>query len=259
MKTIIIWGLLLLSLVGTIVFLLSQVSDIQNPFSKEVESDVATSTTPMTFDQAVVYTCAGERVVATAFKTGDTSTLELSLPNNNPMLLTRTDSVSGSRYVSPDGIVFLENNGSVLVEKDGAVIFADCKVRMTEPEGPLSSATSTSELSGTKWVWNETSYATGTAVTPNEPDDFVLTFSENGRFSANTDCNNVGGAYVGGVDGSVSFTEIVSTLMACIGDTKEADFVNMLADVVSYRIDSTQLILSLKSDAENGEMKLTRE
>lgn len=256
MKTIFIWILLLLALVGTVLFLVSQMTDLPNPFTKDVPVPVATTTTPLTFDQATVYTCSDDSVVAAAFKTGDTTVLEVSLPNSNPVVMTQTEAASGARYTHESGLAFWEQGGVVLIEKDGEVVFANCQV--TPKSETIVTASSTSELSGTQWVWTQTVYATGTTVEPNEPEDFIVTFSDNNRFSANTDCNNVGGGFVGGNDGAVSFSETVSTLMACEGDVKEGDFVSQLGQVVSYRIVDNELTLSLKSDADNGEMTFTR-
>ncbi len=256
MKTAFIWTLLLLAFAGTVLFLASQMIDLPNPFAKNVPQPSATSTEQLTFDQATVYTCGEGSVVAAAFKTGDTTVLEVSLPNSNPVVMTQVQAASGARYAYDTGLAFWEQGGVVMVEKDGEVIFSDCQVRPATESIP--SATSTNELSGTQWVWTQTAYATGTTVEPNEPEDFIVTFSENNRVSANTDCNNVGGGYTGGNDGAIAFTEMVSTLMACEGDVKEGVFVTQLAQVVSYRVEDDELTFSLKSDEGTGEMKFTK-
>ena len=257
MKTLIIWTVLFVSLIGTIAFLLSQRNDAADKSASDGDGkDVLKA--PLTFDQATIYTCTGGSVVAAAFKTGDTSVLELSLPNSNPLILKSTEAASGAKYINDTGIIFWEKAGVAIVEKDNEIIFTDCKVGQALGEAVVAT-TSPSELADTVWVWTETIYATGTPVAPNKPADFILTFAENNRFSANTDCNNVGGAFVGGIDGSVSFSEVVSTLMACEGDTKEAAFIGMLAQVVSYKLTGSELILSLKSNEENGEMKFMKQ
>jgi heat shock protein HslJ len=256
MKTILIWITLVALLLGIVLFLAAQVTDLANPFKKNVTEPVATTTVPLTFDQATVYTCAGGDVVAAAFKTGDTTVLEVSIPNNNPLIMNQVEAASGARYMHESGWAFWEQGGVVLVEKDGQVLHANCQVGQTAELNPT--ATSTNELTGTQWVWTQTSFATASSIEPNEPEDFIITFSENNRFSANTDCNNVGGGFVGGTEGAVSFSEMVSTLMACEGDVKEGDFVSQLGQVVSYRIEGDELTLSLKSDEDNGEMKFTK-
>jgi heat shock protein HslJ len=258
MKTLLIWVLLFVALIGTIGYLLMQRDGFSNPFRADDMPPVATTTAPISFDQATVYTCAGGSVVAAAFKTDDSSVLELSLPDTDPLLLTAIEAASGARYRSETGIVFWEKEGRALVENESGVLFADCVVRGAETVPTLIATTTANELTNTQWIWVETEFATGTAVTPNKPEDFTLTFSENNRFSANTDCNNMGGTYTGGVDGVLTFSEIVSTLIACEGDIKEGVFSSQLAQVVSYRLTADELVLTLKNDEENGEMRFTQ-
>jgi heat shock protein HslJ len=258
MKTLLIWVLLFSALIGTIVYLLVQRDGFSNPFRAEELPMIATTTTPVSFDQATVYVCAGGDVVATAFQTGDTKVIELSLPETDPLILTATEAASGAKYKSETGIVFWEKEGRALVENETGVLFADCVVRGTDMVAENIATTTQSELINTQWVWVETVFATGTPTVPNQPEDFILTFSENNRFSANTDCNNMGGGYVGGTEGALTFSEMVSTLMACDGDIKEGVFSSQLAQVVSYRLTTDNLVLTLKSDDENGEMKFIK-
>lgn len=256
MKTAFIWILLLLALGGTVLFLVSQMTDFPNPFTQDAPGPVATTTVLLTFDQATVYTCSDGSVVAAAFKTGDTTVLEVSLPNSNPFVMTQVEAASGARYTHETGLAFWEQGGVVLIEKDGEVVYDNCQVKPASELTPT--ATSTSELSGSQWVWTQTTYATGTTVEPNEPEDFIMTFSDNNRFSANTDCNNLGGGFTGGNDGVIAFTEMVTTLMACEGDIKEGAFMTQLAQVVSYSLEDSELTLNLKSDEGDGEMKFTK-
>ena len=256
MKTFIIWFILFTALIGTTLYLVSQRVGFRNPFVAENSTKDPAVTIPMTFDQAIVYTCADGSIVGAAFKTGDTSVVEVSLPQTNPLTMTQVEVASGARYVHESGFAFWEKSGTVLVEKDGEVVYTDCKVGQVVPAP--ETATPTNELAGTQWVWTQTSFATASSVKPNKPEDFVITFSENNRFTANTDCNNVGGNYVGGTAGAVSFREMVSTLMACAGDTKEAMFVEQLGAVVSYKINDTALIFSLKTDTVSGEIEFTK-
>jgi heat shock protein HslJ len=256
MKTALIWIALLLALAGTVLFLVSQMTGLPNFFTKNSETPVATTTAPLTFDQATVYTCSDSSVVAAAFKTGDTTVLEVSLPNSNPLVMTQIEAASGARYAHESGLAFWEQGGVVLIEKDGEVVFANCQVKSTSETIPT--ATEASELSGSQWVWTQTTYATGTTVEPNEPEDFIMTFSDNNRFSANTDCNNLGGGFTGGNDGVIAFTEMVTTLMACEGDIKEGAFMTQLAQAVSYSLDDSELTFNLKSDEGDGEMTFTK-
>lgn len=246
MKTLIIWTVLFLALIGTIVFLLSQGTDIKNPFKKEAVDTVATTTVPLSFDQATVYTCAGSQVVAAAFKTGDTTVLEVSLPNSNPLIMTQTDTASGARYTHESGLAFWEKGGVAIVEKDNEIIFSDCKVGQTMLEIEVAT-TSMNNFSGTSWQWNMTNSADGTILSkPNTPNDFILKFQAEGKFSVSTDCNNAGGSYSTDNKGMVTFSEIVMTLMACEGETKEADFLSNLGQVQSFGFAQTEADLELR-------------
>jgi heat shock protein HslJ/membrane-bound inhibitor of C-type lysozyme len=105
-----------------------------------------------------------------------------------------------------------------------------------------------STLADTSWQWQETQYNNNDLVTANEPEEFILTFTEEGRFSATTDCNNVGGSFTAG-EANISFSQMMSTEMACMGDTQEEAFTKMLAETNGYLItEEGNLALTLKYD-----------
>ncbi len=106
------------------------------------------------------------------------------------------------------------------------------------------------------WKWIETRYADGRVVAPKRSGAFALSFdAAHGRFSAKTDCNQVGGNYLpeaSGVPGVMTFENMMSTQMYCEG-SQEADFVKMLGDVSRYHFTSRgELVLQLRFGA--GEM-----
>ncbi len=81
----------------------------------------------------------------------------------------------------------------------------------------------------------------------NTADKFVLTFDKDGRFSARTDCNGVGGNYVSSkaVD-AIEFSQMISTMMFCEG-SYEQEFTGMLLTATKYQFNGRgQLILTLK-------------
>ena len=154
MKTAIIWVGLMVALAGTIVFLVMQGHGTGSLFGKKSVDTLATTTAPLSFDEAIVYTCPDGSLVAAAFKTGDTTVVEVSLPNNNPVIMLQTEAASGARYITDSGLAFWEKGGVVMVENNGEVIHADCREGVSAEALPV--ATSTNELSGTVWVWNKT-------------------------------------------------------------------------------------------------------
>ena len=254
MKTFIIWLVLFSALISTIVFLLVVRSGFNNPFTSNTVTEVATTSTPMPFDQATVYTCGEGSIIALAYKTDDHSVVELSLPVIGPLILTAT--VVAGKYSNNAGYEMSEIAGVVQISKDSEVLYANCIIGTKDITEEL--VTTTIPLVSTKWQWLETAVASGTVTRPNKPDDFSITFATENKFSATTDCNNVGGTYSIGFLDVLTFTDMVSTLMACEGDTKEAQFTSQLTQVSSYFIDGNKLTLSLTGMDIQGQMSFVK-
>jgi META domain len=97
------------------------------------------------------------------------------------------------------------------------------------------------------WVWISTLYEDGREIKPKNTGKFTLTFNT-GKFSATTDCNSIGGTYTVN-NGSISFSEIFSTLMYCT-ESQETEFASMIENTQSYSFTSRgELILNLKFDS----------
>jgi heat shock protein HslJ len=98
------------------------------------------------------------------------------------------------------------------------------------------------------WVFVSALYNDGREIAPEEEGVFTLTFEDGNRFSAETDCNNMGGGYR--TEGSmISFSEIISTKMYCEG-SKESEFAELLTNAAVYSFTSRgELILDLKFDS----------
>ncbi len=85
------------------------------------------------------------------------------------------------------------------------------------------------------WIWNTNNV-------------FTLTFAQNGKFTATTDCNSMGGSYVV-KDQSLTFSQIFSTKKFCEG-SKEGDFAKLLENTETFRFMSNgELVLGLKGYA----------
>ncbi len=98
------------------------------------------------------------------------------------------------------------------------------------------------------WRWVSASYNDGRLVVPKESEVFILTFKDDGSFSANTDCNAVGGSYVA-KGKTLSFKELVVTTMYCDG-AQEQDFIALLEHASGYHFTSKgELIIDLKFDS----------
>ncbi len=99
------------------------------------------------------------------------------------------------------------------------------------------------------WVWQSTLLNDETEITPTQTGKFTLTFKDDGTFGATTDCNSMGGTYARASTGTIVFSDIAQTLMAC-ENSQEAVFSGFLANTSSYHFTSRgELILDLKFDS----------
>ena len=98
------------------------------------------------------------------------------------------------------------------------------------------------------WVWLRTLYNDDSIHTPDQPEAFTLTFTNDERVQVTTDCNNMQGGYEV-TDNRITFAQMISTRMFCEG-SQEQLFAGMLENVSSYFFDSRgQLILEIKYDS----------
>ncbi len=103
-------------------------------------------------------------------------------------------------------------------------------------------------LSMKSWTWISALYSNGTKVTPRMENAFTVTFSDEGKFSATTDCNSVGGSY-SAKEGLISFSNMYSTKKYC-ADAQEEVFTRLLGDSTGYHFTSRgELVLDLKFDS----------
>lgn len=121
-------------------------------------------------------------------------------------------------------------------------------------ETATSTASVQNDLAGS-WRWESSVDASGRTIAPENPDEFILTFSGDGRLSSSTDCNRLAGSYVR-YEEVISIGPIVSTEMACQGITHEAVYAGQLAMASSHVIDGDTLQIILVKDA--GVMTFTR-
>ena len=103
-------------------------------------------------------------------------------------------------------------------------------------------------LNGKEWSWIRTVYNNDTTVVPAKPNVFTLTFNEDGRLNATTDCNRMTGSY--SIDGRLlSIGKLAATRMYC-PDSQETKFADMLAQVSAFLFTSKgELVLELKFDS----------
>lgn len=98
------------------------------------------------------------------------------------------------------------------------------------------------------WVWIRSEYNDGKTVTPKKAGKFTLTFGGEGKFTATTDCNSMGGQFSES-GGLITFKNIYSTKMFCEG-SQEGEFAKMLQDSTSFHFTGRgELIMDLKFDS----------
>lgn len=103
------------------------------------------------------------------------------------------------------------------------------------------------------WTWISARYNDGRMIEPAR-ERFTLAFSPDGGFAATTDCNSMSGNYAAD-DGSISFSQIATTLMFC-EESQEPDFLAVLESAQGYHFTSRgELILELKSDSGTATLR----
>ena len=118
-------------------------------------------------------------------------------------------------------------------------------------------SSSGSDITGIVWQWSamqETAPASQSVVP--DPQNYTITFNDDGTAAIKADCNSVTGTYK--MDGSnLTITLGASTLMACGDASQDSIYLASLSKVSSYAVDNGQLQLmfpdnSGKMDFNNG-------
>jgi heat shock protein HslJ len=111
------------------------------------------------------------------------------------------------------------------------------------PEGEADPSRMTLGMTTWKWI---TATEAGKEVKPIKVDAFTVTFKDDGKFSATTDCNQMGGSYVADKT-NIAFSDMFSTKMFCEG-SQETVFSKLLSDARTYAFTSRgELVLTTKT------------
>lgn len=100
------------------------------------------------------------------------------------------------------------------------------------------------ELVGPTWQWtaSTTTAPASQSVTPN-PENYTITFANDGTYSGKADCNNIAGTYT--TSGStLTIKPGPSTMAACPEDLQDAFYVAGLLATQSYAITNGELVLT---------------
>lgn len=106
----------------------------------------------------------------------------------------------------------------------------------------------TNSLVGREFTWLRTELKNNQVILPKTQGKFVVTFSEDLKFSAKTDCNTNGGNY-SLTENKITLTDLVATRMYC-ENSQEEIFIRDMQKIESYEIlpDET-LILNLPDNS----------
>lgn len=99
------------------------------------------------------------------------------------------------------------------------------------------------DLTGVTWRWTslEESEPASVSVVPN-PENYTLTFQDNGQLGLQIDCNSGGGSYE--MDGSSLTIQLgASTLAYCGEESLDMQFTALLDEVDSFAVEDGSLVL----------------
>lgn len=158
---------------------------------------------------------------------------KISIDSKGIVLVNYLDRKEGESFTDPASI-----------KKTLSLKFNPETLRFAE-KGPEGAPTMT--LGMKKWQWVSTIYGYGKEVKPATANKFTLNFQSDGKFSAGTDCNMVGGKYVVKAE-FFTFTDMVATQMFC-ANSQERDFIQMLKQTQSYFFNPKgQLVFNLTNN-----------
>lgn len=97
------------------------------------------------------------------------------------------------------------------------------------------------KLEGTKWKLLQ---LRGKQVQNTSERELLIEFHEDGRFSANMGCNGIGGNYHIKEGNRITFSQVISTMMACPNMENEEIFKSIIETIDNYTISNNKLSLN---------------
>lgn len=108
-------------------------------------------------------------------------------------------------------------------------------------------------VAGPVWQWVSSAFKDGTLLSPDDPARYTVRLLGDGNVMVQADCNFGTGTYQES-GGSLSFTAIGTTKVACPADSLDGAFLAQLRNTESYTVTVDLLVLALKDKA--GTMSL---
>lgn len=97
------------------------------------------------------------------------------------------------------------------------------------------------------WKWIKTVDFSQNTIEPNNPDNFILTITQEGKLTSTTDCNSLMGSVLINQE-VMSVGPIAATKKACVEETLEASYTSDLSRAVSYTIEGDILTINQLKD-----------
>jgi len=123
------------------------------------------------------------------------------------------------------------------------------------PPPPLAAAAAAETLPmGVVWSWQGTQMNNDMRFVPEAPERYTLEFLPGGKVGVRADCNRGNGSYQR--DGNaIAIGPIALTRMMCPPGSRDAEFLQGLANVSAMLFRGSDLVLTLKVDS--GSMRFT--
>ena len=200
------------------------------------------------------YQCADDIVVTITPATVGSS-YTLVTPAGESVMVREQSSPSGQRFENMDGNVIWQHSGEeAFLEELGIVTAAECVRESMQASGQTRPVHN--QLAATSWEWLGVDYSDGETVTPDQPDIFILNFTNQTAMSTLTDCNSVRGTYKLGEQRRIVFSDLSSTRMFC-EDSQEGEFQAVLQEAERWRQVNDQLLLELADSAGTSTFRKT--
>lgn len=107
------------------------------------------------------------------------------------------------------------------------LLLAGCTGSGKEAEAPPSNS-----IVNIVWEWQETiNQSTGDTQTVPNPENYTITFLEDGTFTGMADCNVIAGTY--STEGGFTISLGPSTLAACGEDSLDQQYTSLLSSIVA--------------------------
>ncbi|HRW09309.1 MAG TPA: META domain-containing protein, partial [Caldilineaceae bacterium] len=98
------------------------------------------------------------------------------------------------------------------------------------------------------WRWTLEYSASGEQTTLENPDDYTLTFAEDGSVAIQADCNRANGSYTVEAD-ALTITLGPTTLAACPEGSRGEAFLNYLGAATGLSFEGSNLNIALNPDS----------